>query len=110
MKHLLSLKDISPSGLGEILDLAATLKRSRNQPGQDKPLTGKTVAMIFGKSSTRTRVSFQVGIYELGGQSLFLDRNDLQLGRGETMSDTAEVLSRYVHCVIIRIHKHSNGH
>ncbi len=106
-RDLLSLKDVTETELKEILVLAADLKQRRGLSNTEKPLTGKTIAMIFGKSSTRTRVSFQVGIYELGGQSLFLDRNDLQLGRGETMSDTAEVLSRYAHGVIIRIHRHS---
>jgi len=104
--HLLSLKDLSNDDLLDILKLAARLKRERGQAGAAKPLAGKSLALIFSKSSTRTRVSFEVGIHELGGFSLFLDKNDLQLGRGESMADTARVLSRYVHGIIVRYHDH----
>ena len=105
-KHLLSLHALEPHELPDLLDLASQLKKRRGQPDHPQPLAGKSIAMIFSKSSTRTRLSFQVGITELGGYSMFLDRNDLQLGRGESADDTARVLSRYVHGVVIRAHSH----
>ena len=105
-KHLLSLHALEPHELPDLLDLASQLKKRRGQADHPKPLAGKSIAMIFSKSSTRTRLSFQVGITELGGYSMFLDRNDLQLGRGESADDTARVLSRYVHGVVIRAHSH----
>lgn len=107
-RHLLSLLDLDKPELDAILTSALELKRARGTRDTNNALRGKTVAMIFSKSSTRTRVSFEVGIHELGGYSLFLDHNDLQLGRGETMQDTAQVLSRYVHGVIIRAHQHAS--
>ena len=105
-KDLLSLDALEPHDIPELLDLADQLKRRRGKDNHPTPLAGKTIAMIFSKSSTRTRLSFQVGIHELGGFSMFLDRNDLQLGRGESADDTARVLSRYVHGVVIRAHCH----
>lgn len=105
-KDLLSFADFSAAELGQLLDLATRLKQTRGGATGERPLAGKTVAMIFSKSSTRTRVSFEVGIHELGGQPLFFGVNDLQLGRGESMSDTAQVLSRYVHGAVIRAHAH----
>ncbi len=107
MKHLLSLQDITSEELTEILNLADELKRTRGGNAV-KPLDGKSVAMIFSKSSTRTRVSFEVGIHELGGNAMFFDRGALQLGRGEPISDTAIVLSRYVHGIVIRYHAHED--
>ena len=107
-RHLLSLLDITKEELDDILALAVRLKQERSEPLETRHLAGKTVALIFSKSSTRTRVSFHAGIYELGGNPMFLDRDDLQLGRGESMSDTAKVLNRYVHGVAIRAHKHSS--
>lgn len=102
MKHLLKLQDLSQDELYEILDLADKLKNEHKQ-GIHKPyLQGKTLGMIFTKSSTRTRVSFETGIYQLGGQGLFLNASDLQLGRGEPIKDTARVLSRYVDGIMIR--------
>ena len=106
-KDLLTVEDITSEDLKNILSLASFMKRERLN-WKNKPLEGKTVGMIFSKSSTRTRVSFEVGIHELGGNSLFLDRNDLQLGRGETIEDTAKVLSRYIHGVVIRTYNHSD--
>ncbi len=105
MKHLLSLADLTPSGLIELLDLADKLKAERGNTDY-QPLAGKSIGMIFTKSSTRTRVSFEVGIRELGGNPLFLSKNDIQLGRSESMSDTAEVLSRYLHGIVIRCNEH----
>ena len=98
--HFLSIADWSPERLREALDLADRLKADPNACG--RPLDGKTLAMIFTKSSTRTRVSFQVGTHQLGGQALFLSSRDIQIGRGEPIADTARVLSRYVHGIMIR--------
>lgn len=105
MKHLTDLSDLTVDEILSILAHAHELKAQRPSLGKDA-LRDKTIAMIFSKSSTRTRVSFEVGIRELGGNSLFLGAKDLQLGRGETMDDTAQVLSRYVHGVVIRTHAH----
>src|SRR5262245_59787933 len=100
MKHLLSLAKLTPGDMKTVLQLAAVFKRDR--ASHPKPLTGQTWAMLFSKSSTRTRVSFEVGVRELGGQVLFLNANDAQLGRGEPIKDTARVLGRMVHGAIIR--------
>ncbi|MGL4854523.1 MAG: ornithine carbamoyltransferase [Lentisphaeria bacterium] len=104
-KHLMSLNDLNPNELIQVLDLADKLKKERYNPNH-KPLLGKSIGMIFTKSSTRTRVSFEVGIRELGGNPLFLSKNDIQIGRSESMSDTAEVLSRYLHGIVIRCDEH----
>jgi ornithine carbamoyltransferase len=106
MKHFLKETDLQPSELGEVFSLARDFKRKR---GRHTPpvLAGQTWALIFAKSSTRTRVSFEVGINELGGHALFLNKNDLQLGRGESVEDTARVLSRFVHGIIIRTFDHA---
>ena len=102
MKHLLKLSDLTTEELYSILDLADELKAER-KAGIKKPyLAGKTLGMIFRKSSTRTRVSFEVGIHELGGKGLFLSSNDLQIGRGEETADTIRVLSRYLDGIMIR--------
>ena len=98
-RHFLSIPDFSREELYEILDLAARMKRGEYT---DRRLAGKTLAMIFTKSSTRTRVSFEVGTYQLGGHALFLSSRDIQLGRGEPIRDTARVLSRYVDGIMIR--------
>ena len=106
MKHFLQETDFSVSEIGKLFGLAREFKRRR---GRTPPvLAGQTWAMIFAKSSTRTRVSFEVGIHELGGNPLFLNRNDIQLGRGETIEDTAKVLSRYVHGLVVRTFEHSD--
>ncbi len=104
---LLTVEEITLGELKEIFTLSAKMKKERGT-SKDKPLMGKSVGMIFSKSSTRTRVSFEVGIRELGGFSIFLDQNDLQLGRGESIPDTARVLSRYLHAVVIRTFKHED--
>ena len=96
MKHLLTLEQLSPATITSIFDLAKELKANRGL-GPDAPLRGQTWALIFNKASTRTRVSFEVGIRELGGTSLYLSAADIQMGRGETVADTARVLSRYIH-------------
>lgn len=102
MKHLLKISDLSSAEFTEILDLADKLKYERKNGIQHHILKGKTLGMIFRKSSTRTRVSFEVGMYELGGQGLFLSSNDLQIGRGEDTADTIRVLSRYLDGIMIR--------
>ena len=102
MKHLLKLLDLTPDEIRELLDLADKLKAD-NKAGIPHPiLKGKTLGMIFEKSSTRTRVSFETGMYQLGGHALFLSSRDLQIGRGEPVEDTARVLSRYLDGIMIR--------
>src|SRR4029453_2206740 len=101
-KHFLDLDQVDPKTLRQILDHGKAMKKARLNGGHDKPLGGKTLAMIFEKPSTRTRVSFEVGMRELGGQTIMLGRGDTQLGRGETIADTARVLSRYVDIIMIR--------
>lgn len=108
-KHLLNLLDYSASDIYEILRLAESLKTAFRKGKKHELLKGKTLAMIFSKSSTRTRVSFEMGMHQLGGHSLFLSSNDIQLGRGETIHDTAKVLSRYgIDGVMIRTFKQSD--
>ncbi|MDD3478379.1 MAG: ornithine carbamoyltransferase, partial [Candidatus Izemoplasmatales bacterium] len=102
MKDLLKLLDFTGDEIIEILDLADKLKKEHKSGIEHKLLAGKTLGMIFEKSSTRTRVSFEVGIYQLGGTGLFLSSNDLQIGRGESVADTARVLSRYLDGIMIR--------
>jgi ornithine carbamoyltransferase len=101
MKHLLSLQSLSAKDMRHVLGLAEKLKRERGDSGF-RPLDGQTWAMIFTKASTRTRVSFEVGVRELGGRVLYLSPQDSQLGRGEPIEDTARVLGRMVHGAIIR--------
>ncbi|MGI5936968.1 MAG: ornithine carbamoyltransferase, partial [Oscillospiraceae bacterium] len=102
MKHLLKLSDLTAGEILEILNLADQLKYE-NKNGIEHPhLKGKTLGMIFLKNSTRTRVSFEVGMYQLGGTALFLSSRDLQLGRGESIEDTARTLSRYLDGIMIR--------
>ena len=101
MKHLLSIEQLSREEMENILASTATIKRERGHHAQ-QPLAGQTWALIFAKSSTRTRVSFEVGIRELGGAVMFLSAQDIQLGRGEPIKDTARVLGRMVHGAVIR--------
>lgn len=102
MKHLLKLLDLSTEEIIRILDLADQLKYERKHGIPHEHLKGKSIGLIFQKSSTRTRVSFETGIYQLGGQPLFLSSADLQIGRGEPIQDTARVLSRYLDGIMIR--------
>ncbi|WP_295722440.1 ornithine carbamoyltransferase [uncultured Methanobrevibacter sp.] len=104
MNSLLSICDVKDD-IENIINLASDFKSGKIK---EKPLKNKKLAMIFEKSSTRTRVSFEVGMYELGGSALFLSTNDLQIGRGEPIKDTAKVLSRYVDGIMIRAKKHSD--
>ena len=104
-RHFLGLLDLSPVELGRILDMSGRIKRNRVKGvvADWRPLAGKTLAMIFDRPSTRTRVSFDVGMRELGGETIMLTGAEMQLGRGETISDTARVLSRYVEAIVARI-------
>lgn len=105
MKHLLKLSDLSDQEIVQLLDLADQLKYEQKH-GIDHPyLKGKSIGLIFQKSSTRTRVSFETGMYQLGGQALFLSSRDLQIGRGEPVQDTARVLSRYLDGIMIRTYE-----
>ncbi len=106
MKHFLSETDFSRDEVAQIFALARRFKQERGH--HERPLAGQTWAMIFAKSSTRTRVSFEVGIHELGGNPLFLNTNDIQIGRGEPISDTAKVLSRFVHGLVVRTYAHAD--
>lgn len=102
-RHFLDLDAIDETELRSMIDHAAAMKRGES--GTDEPLRGKYLAMIFEKPSTRTRVSFEVGMKQLGGDVVILNGADLQLGRGETVADTARVLSRYVDCIMMRTHE-----
>ncbi len=108
MKHFISLHDTSKDEIDALLSLAAKLKAETKSGIPHPLLKGKTLGMIFTKSSTRTRVSFEVGMHQLGGHALFLSSNDIQLGRGETIYDTANVLSRFLDGVMIRTFAHSD--
>ncbi|MCT8976587.1 ornithine carbamoyltransferase [Clostridium sp. CX1] len=108
MKDLISLHYLSTGEIFEILKVAEKLKYELKNGIAHNILKGKTLGMIFTKSSTRTRVSFEVGMAQLGGYALFLSSNDIQLGRGETIYDTANVLSRYIDGIMIRTYKHSD--
>jgi ornithine carbamoyltransferase len=104
-RDFLAIPDFTREELYEVLALARELKRGKYR---ERPLAGKTLAMIFEKSSTRTRVSFEVGAYQLGGHALFLSSRDIQIGRGEPLKDTARVLSRYVDMIMVRTFAHAN--
>jgi len=105
IRHFLAIPDLTRDELYELLALARDLKSGARS---DRPLGGRTLAMIFAKSSTRTRVSFEVGMFQLGGHALFLSSRDIQLGRGEPIRDTARVLSRYVDGIMIRTFDHDD--
>jgi len=107
MRHFLSLKDFTKDEIKAMLELGHRIKRDFKEGVNNHPLKDQSLGMIFEKSSTRTRVSFEVGMYQLGGQALFLSNRDIQLGRGEPMKDTARVISRMVDMVMIRTFEHS---
>ncbi|OCC04824.1 ornithine carbamoyltransferase [Labrys sp. WJW] len=109
LKHFLDLSDLPTQDLRAVLDLAASIKakRVKGKLAGERPLTGKVLAMVFEQPSTRTRVSFDVGMRELGGETLMLTGAEMQLGRGESIADTARVLSRYVDAVMIRMLDHA---
>ena len=105
-KDLLTLDELSDGEIKKIIDLAIKLKKN-NRRGKDKPLLkNKTLAMIFEKPSTRTRISFDTGMYQLGGHSIYLSSNELQLSRGESLEDTAKTMSRYVDLIMARVYDH----
>lgn len=105
-RDFLAVSDLSRDELTSLIDTASHLKRSR---GVDRPLAGRSIGLLFAKSSTRTRVSFEVGAYQLGAHAAFLSLRDIQLGRGEPMRDTARVLSRYLDALVIRTHGHEEA-
>jgi len=107
-RNFLTLAELTPSDIESVLGLSERLKQHRSEGLGSKALSGKSVALVFEKPSTRTRVSFQVAISELGGTAISLSSNELQLGRGETIEDTGHVLSRYVHCIMARVNRHSD--
>lgn len=106
-RHFLTLADFTREEIETFLETAKDLKLKAKRGEFPPLLAGKSLAMIFEKPSTRTRVSFEVAMYQLGGYALYLSKNDLQLGRGETIADTARVLSRYVDCIMARVYSHS---
>jgi ornithine carbamoyltransferase len=106
MRHFLTISDLDRDELLHILDRAAELKALRGTPEHPHPLQGKSIAVVFEKASTRTRLSFEVGIHELGAQPVILNSQDTQLGRGEPIEDTARMLSHYVHAVVYRTFGH----
>lgn len=105
-RDFIALADYTTEEIQYLLDCAIELKQKQKAGETYQPLKGKTLGMIFEKSSTRTRVSFEVGMYQLGGHALFLSKNDLQLGRGETIFDTAQTMSRYLDGIMIRTYAH----
>ncbi|HEX9811193.1 MAG TPA: ornithine carbamoyltransferase [Burkholderiales bacterium] len=106
VRHFLTLADLTPAELKSLLDRAAELKKMQHGGQRHTPFTGKVMAMLFEKSSTRTRVSFAAGMAQLGGSSMFLPPRDLQLDRGEPVEDTARVMSRMVDVIVIRANQH----
>ena len=104
-KDFLTLTDLSLEEVKTVLERAAEFKSGKDSSAC--PLIGKSIGLIFDKTSTRTRISFQTGIYQLGAQAIYINTKDLQLGRGETLEDTAKVLSRYLHGIVIRTYAHS---
>ena len=107
LNGLLTIGELDEKTLNNMFTLSARLKRERGTV-EYKPLQGKVIAMIFAKSSTRTRVSFETGIHELGGYAMYLEQGKMQVGRGETMADTARVLERYIHGIVIRTYNHQD--
>ena len=105
-KDFLTLAELPSADIAQLLQLAQDIKAKLQAGEEYSPLKGKTLGMIFEKSSTRTRVSFEVGMLQLGGHALFLSSNDIQIGRGETISDTAKVLSQYLDGIMIRTFGH----
>ncbi|HEY7508559.1 MAG TPA: ornithine carbamoyltransferase [Nitrososphaera sp.] len=107
-RDLLSMQDLTPADISAILKLASKLKKEQKSGKPCQLLRGKTLGMIFQKPSTRTRVSFEVGMNQLGGHALFLGASDIQIARGETIEDTAKTLSRYVDCLMARVYDHAD--
>ena len=108
MRHLLAVHDLSTEEITEILDRAKEIKQKFLKKKAYAPLKGKTLGLYFEKLSTRTRISFEVGMYQLGGHSLLISPEEIQLSRGETIGDTARVLSRYLNGIVIRTYSQRN--
>ena len=108
VKHLLSMQDLTSKEIEAILDLSGELKQKLRKGEPHQLLHGKTLGMLFAKPSTRTRVSFETAMTQLGGHAIYMGLNDLQLGRGETIADTARTLSGYVDAVMARLFKHED--
>ena len=108
MEHFISIHDITRDEFNGLMDLAIKLKKEQKAGIKHHILEGKTLGMIFTKSSTRTRISFEVGMYQLGGHPMYLNANDMQLGRGESIYDTANVMSRFVDGIMIRTYAHQD--
>lgn len=108
LKHFISIHDITVDEFNYLMDLALKLKKEQKAGVKHNILEGKTLGMIFTKSSTRTRISFEVGMYQLGGHPMYLNANDMQLGRGESIYDTANVMSRFVDGIMIRTYDHQD--
>ena len=108
LKHFISIHDITVEEFNYLMDLALKLKKEHKAGVKHTMLDGKTLGMIFTKSSTRTRISFEVGMYQLGGHPMYLNANDMQLGRGESIYDTANVMSRFVDGIMIRTYDHQD--
>lgn len=106
-RDFLRIADLAPDELRHLLDLAKAIKNQRQHGAARRSLEGRSVALIFEKPSTRTRVSFEVGAFELGAHPVVLSAKDMQLGRGESIEDTARTLSRYVHAIVLRTHGHN---
>src|SRR2546430_5350536 len=107
-KNVLSLMDVNPEEIFSILKLASRLKKESRRRKSDSLLKGKVLGMIFQKPSTRTRVSFETGMFQLGGNTIYLGYNDIQLSRGESIEDTAKTLSLYLNCIIARVYEHTD--
>ena len=105
-KDFLTLLDLSSDEIEKLIERAVELKAGKDS--SSCPLIGKSIGLLFDKTSTRTRISFQTGIYQLGAQPIYINKNELQLGRGESIEDTAKVLSRYLHGIVIRTYTHSS--
>ena len=110
LRHFLDLDRLSKDDLRKIIDVSRALKAGTHPFAKSRPLDGKSLAMIFEKPSTRTRVSFELGMKRLGGDTVVLERESSQLGRGETVADTARVLARYVHCIMVRTTREQKLH
>ncbi|HLQ96027.1 MAG TPA: ornithine carbamoyltransferase, partial [Pseudogracilibacillus sp.] len=106
-KHFLTLQDFTAEEILFLIEYALELKEKQQSGRSDSLLAGKTLGMIFEKSSTRTRVSFETGMFQFGGHAIFLSKDDIHLGKGETVADTAKVLSRYLDGIMIRTFEHS---
>src|ERR687883_1134077 len=107
-KDVLSIQDLSSKEILSIIKLASNLKKKLKNGKSRQLLKGKIIGLIFQKPSTRTRVSFETGVFQLGGNTIYLNANDIQLSRGESIEDTAKTLSLYLNCIIARVYDHTD--